>query len=283
MSKTGNAISTSETQRPERHSGDDDVQASFVRFCSCLGMAPEAAHAWANMYNRPHFVCVLNLAASFTGHSLIGVTYLIGFQQLRQIVHIPLAVYLCFISINYVGMWRWGPLFARTKVSRLSKLVAVPNLIFVSGVSIIGPAVLSPFGSRLVTTLVLSAGAVGSNIAAKFGSMATDQPQGCKCDILQPLTLAMVSSARTIDCLTDMAIIRKLLDVVCLRWSHVSAMSVSPFSNRQCHVTAANCSDHEYFLQFAGYNVGYLLLVWGPCAMFSACGNGNSHWRFCTC
>lgn len=135
-----------------------------MRFCSCLGMAPEAAHSWADMYNRPHLVWSLNLAASFTGHSFVGVTYATGYhQQFRLIVHIPLAVYLCFISINYVGMWRYGPAFARTKVSRLSKLVAVPNLIVVSGVSVIGPAVLSPFGSRLVATPALSAAAEGSH------------------------------------------------------------------------------------------------------------------------
>ena len=204
-------------------------------------MAPEAACGWSKLYVHPHIVCTLNLSLTFASHAIIGAAYTVGYGQFHPFVHISLSLYLCAACSNFLGMWRWGPLFATTCASRGAKLFAIVNIMFVAATSFIGPVRLRPFRSRLMATVVLSCGGVGLNIAAKFGSVPADHPQQRQDSITQPLITGFVSAARTVDVISDMSVVGSMIDRV---------RSCLPGASTVMHRHASRCHMLYQYLPF---------------------------------
>eukprot|EP00892_Ulva_mutabilis_P008921 jgi/Ulvmu1/6400/UM003_0028.1 len=192
------------------------ADGAFERACARAGVAPVAAKAWTELYVRPRLVCNIYLFSALECLVPICVVYTSGYSRWVSVVHVPLIISIVALLVQYGGMWRLGPLFAKMQIAQVLIMIAAANVLMIAVTSFIGPRSLCPFSSRFLASVVFAWLSLGMNVAAKFGGMPADHPHRRDSHDGRRLISALTSTARTVDGFTDMAIVRTIMDYALL-------------------------------------------------------------------
>lgn len=86
-----------------------EVSEWFKRFCSRLGMSPEAPNAWGTVHTQPHVALLVCLLPNIAAASLSCV-FILQSQPYRWLHHSLAVIWAASHSAACLMSWRFGPL-----------------------------------------------------------------------------------------------------------------------------------------------------------------------------
>jgi hypothetical protein len=85
----------------------------------------------------------------------------------------------------------------------------------------------SPYNSRMVYTLATCVSVWCANAAGLFAAIKDEQPSIPMRNMMRPLVLASLRTARLMDCLTDVTVVRLLFDQARCMFRDISSSSMT--------------------------------------------------------
>lgn len=187
----------------------------FKRLSRWMWMAPEASDGWATIHVKPHIACFLLITSRIFCVVVWTGIFVGGFSELRWFRLVPVVGFVLAFLINTGMFWRLGPQWAATPVHTLLRVTAIVFLAFLSIPAFVGPESMTPFGSRSTWILTGAFGLWLMVVGAQLGAAKQNLfPEPLK-SLGPPLMNSVWNSIRIVDPMTDMSLIRIVLNQVC--------------------------------------------------------------------
>lgn len=196
----------------------DNVDAAWFRAtCERLGMATYAAAAWEEWHIKPTRIFAVCMGSVVCCYSTIMGTFLPG-CQVDSWYPLPFLLgYGIAQMVQFGFYWRRGPRHAGTP-AHYTGVASMMLCIFALIIpAIAGPVRLVPFQNRLLTTVLLSIAVWLFVLGGYTGASAPDKPPTPYKTMAVPLLKATWTTVRVMDPITDMVLVRMLLELV--RWT----------------------------------------------------------------
>lgn len=180
-----------------------------------LGMAPGAPDGWAAIHVKPQIPCFILLSSRFVCVGVMTGIFIGGFSEVRWFRIIPSLGFALSFLFNTGMFWRLGPVWAPTRIHNTFRAIAVVFLALIAIPSFVGPASMTPFGSRTYTILVGSFGLWLMILGTQLGAAKQNLfPEPLK-TLGPPLVNSVWNTVRVLDPVTDMSLINIVLNQVC--------------------------------------------------------------------
>lgn len=160
------------------HQSDPLVPEWFRRYCSALGMSPQAPDAWAIIHINPHIPCLVCLISTLIA-LVCGTVYIVASEPYRWHYHGVVAMWMLSYFIMFISTWRNGPLPAGNRqlayMGCSTVMVSTYNL--AAMILIFGPDASVLFQNRLALTFFDAATLLFVMVGAFFGGWPPDYPK----------------------------------------------------------------------------------------------------------
>lgn len=170
---------------------------------------------WGIICKNPNHAASLYFGGTVVSQLIFSVLFLGGFPWPTWHTVIPeLYNILCTIATT-VCMYLFGPVFAKSRVSRISSEVRGVSISFMCVSSFVGPLHYVPFGKPVLSTLLMSGAYFALFTAAECGGVATNHPEEPHSTIAAPLIRATTLTIRGLNTVTDLRVARVMFIQVC--------------------------------------------------------------------
>jgi len=193
----------------------DLVPEWFRETCVHLGMAAGAPDGWATIHVKPHVPCTLLLASRFVCMGTWVGIFGGGFSDMVWYRLAPLVGFVATFTCNTAMFWRCGPSWAPTRRHNICRLLALVCLALLVIPSFVGPASMTPFGEKSYFILGGSVALWLMVIGAHLGASQHNQSPEPLTSLGPPVITATWNTVRILDPVTDMSLIRVVLNQVC--------------------------------------------------------------------
>jgi hypothetical protein len=198
---------------------DGQLPADIVRLCRTLHMHGDAAAGWCKMSETP---CVFLVSFFiFQWLTLLGFGCMFTLGLLRSpwfpYIVIPAGIYGS-VDIFWFGMfWRYGPVFAWSRLFTNVNPFVIVQLVFLILISHVVPDIATPFGSKPAYTVALFASFLTLHMSCLLGREPYEQPLRPYKSLVAPLVSSAIRMVRLMDALTDVGIVHLLSRKVCFK------------------------------------------------------------------
>lgn len=202
------------TDDTEIAAANDTTSAQLVELCGRLGMFPSAPHSLATQYTRPMVMLVSTLLALLLGQGAFAILYFGGFPWPTWRAIIPEFIFLCNGIFTGVGFYLWGPAFVSHPWMTPVSAAVAPFLAYLTLSPFVGAQEYVPFGNRLSTTVVLTAGAFGIFFVSKACDNSHGSANSAKVGPQVILVQTAMMTLHSVNNLTDFGVIRVIVSEV---------------------------------------------------------------------
>jgi hypothetical protein len=206
-------------QAVEKASGEQDsspVSLQLQQICMRLGMQPGAPHDWSRVYQSPGIAICVHFANSWLA-STICIVSLANAAFTYYQYSIPVTTYIITSFMLDAGFWRYGPQYGRQLCYKILSVFCNLGCFSAAMVGFLTPPSdykYLPFGSfsQYFGLTTVCSFCLGLN--SMLGRALEALPQEPFKSLLVPTFKATVLCVRSMDSLTDMTMLRALLDEV---------------------------------------------------------------------
>eukprot|EP00892_Ulva_mutabilis_P000460 jgi/Ulvmu1/10414/UM062_0010.1 len=193
--------------------GSSPHSSDFRQWCRRLGMVDEAATEWEKWHVKPLRTLVVCMGSAVGFCLVIAVTFTLGFPLDGWYPHVFVVSYVTVQTIHFGFFWRRGPLYSQSRVYSVCLPLILLSTFAVMIPAIAGPLTLVPFKNRLVATAAASAAVWLISLSGYTGASLGDQPETPHSSFSTALLAATWTTVRVMDPLTDMVLIRLMLEL----------------------------------------------------------------------
>lgn len=215
--------------RQEQHIHRDAL--GFQKACRRLGMAETAADAWAEWHVKPMLNLFVCMGSTVLFCAIVMATFLLGLPLHGWYPLVFIVGYGVAQAIQFGFYWRRGPRHAGTPAHYIGFAFIMLFLLALMIPAIAGPPQLVPFNNRLLTTALLTVALWLFVVSGYTGASAPDKPSVPHITFAAPLLKAAWATVRVMDPITDMILVRMLLELVRSSCKHVSLVPPSRCSS----------------------------------------------------
>jgi hypothetical protein len=188
--------------------------AWFATWCSRLGMSPDAAFFYARIHVQPHILVSFLFGSVAACLLILPTVYVWGFPWFQWPRHGVALTYLAAHFSNMCLFWRRGPKHSSCISNKILLFVMILSVLGLAIPSFVGPPEESPFSNRLIATVAVTAFVWFFIMAGKCGGSEADIPLTPHTSMRPILLAATWLSLRVMDPVTDMVLVRMMLDLV---------------------------------------------------------------------
>lgn len=198
------------------------MQALHGVVCGCFGctraVCPRhASHVGgcAALHEQPERMLFLHWGAEIGRTVLDYVIFVHGLPAALLVWRILAAAAVVAAICKWPGLWRHGPGYAYKTSQNVFTFIYVAFILPLIFAAFVRGDQNIPFQNRLKSTLLIAASSYFSNLTGLCGQIKDEHPWEPLSSLTRPLVLAGLRSGRIMDALTDISMIRILLDKVC--------------------------------------------------------------------
>jgi hypothetical protein len=248
-------------ERPEQHSHtQDSAPPAYVVWLRRLGMKPGAPQSWAQVHEKPWIP--MSQIFSFEIASVFF-TVLAGSPITRWKYSCPMLVSNFTRLLHLVFTWRQGVPYLYTKSCLVLDLMSFFPTIWLSIAIFTASLETAPFNNRLLCTCLMGMSiwfAVATMKSGNSRHVIPDKPYSGP--MLSQFWAAFVSTFRTLDALTDMTMIRVVLEKVRYSQCWAADLHVQGQLSHARHLLGSQQSSSGHIC---------LLVVWAHTCFFRLC------------
>lgn len=201
--------------------------SAFELWCMRLGMTVEAVSGWRKLCHQPVLMslsCFSSMMLYQAGYAVV----LIGRRVKPAVVICPHAILaaagVCFTA----RLWRMGPDAAKSPASSILILLITLSITFIFCSVSVGPKSWVPFQNVPLTTLIMTASVLFTITSSICGAVPTLHPKTPYASLARPLGTVVLHTIRSMDCFTDLQMIRLIRQQVCTSACVVRILLLSP-------------------------------------------------------
>lgn len=177
-------------------------------------MFSQAPSGWAKIHVKPHVGRFTYTFSVSVGITTMAVVYVGAVPWGIPIMNIPALISVVSYVFLAGWIWRFGPAAAAAPTYLAASSVLTLASSFFVTVVFIGPTSYSPFGDRLSFLIGASLCIFATLLSGLFGGIAADQPPQPYTTIWPAAMKAAFTSMRLVEGLTNIGVVRLLLDQV---------------------------------------------------------------------
>lgn len=200
----------------------------FRRLCRRLGMVDAAAPRWEQWHVRALPNMIVCMGSCLACWVLLLVTFTLGCSLDRWYPHVLVFAYGVIQGLNMLFFWRRGPGHSDTRFHFICIALVILLIFAVSIPAIAGPLALVPFKNRLAATTSISLAIWLFLLSGYTGGSAESRPAVPHTAFTGPLLTATWVTVRIMDPVTDMVLVRLMLELVC-SWKLKQSTSCATF------------------------------------------------------
>lgn len=178
---------------------------------------------YAALHEHPERVLLLHWGSEICRTVLDSVIFMYGLPETllswRILAGFGIAAGIC----KWPGLWRHGPAYAHTITFSIFNFLYLACILPVIIAAFVRDDSSIPFQNRLKSTLLIALCSYFSNLTGLCGQISDEHPLEPMTSLARPFFLAGIRSGRVMDALTDISMIRILLEQVCVACSRDSA------------------------------------------------------------
>lgn len=186
----------------------------FRQLCRRLGMLEDAARHWEQWHVKPFSNMVVCMGSGLGCGVLLLVTFTLGSSFNGWYPHVFVFSYSVVQTVNLMFFWRRGPGHSGTHAHSICVCLLILCFFAFSIPAIAGPLPLVPFENRLITTATISLALWLLSFSGYTGGSAADRPEVPHTSFAAPLLTATWVTVRVMDPVTDMILVRLILELV---------------------------------------------------------------------
>lgn len=198
-------------------SSEDQLSDNGRRFratCKRLGMDDSAAVGWEEWDVKPMRSVLVCMGSVVGCCCIVMLTFLLGCPLDSWYPLVCIIGYGVSQVVQWGFYWRKGPRHAGTPAHYVGAACLLLNLFALMIPAIAGPLPLVPFRNRLLTTILLTAAVFLITLSGYTGASAPDKPLVPFVTLTAPLLKSTWITVRVMDPVTDMILVRMILELV---------------------------------------------------------------------
>lgn len=207
--------------------------------CLWPGMTSTAWEGWGTLHVKPHVAACYYFSAT-AAMQVAGTCCLIGMPDFRALGPVSLLAFLVYGVLLGLAFWRYGPCVVvhnrlYPAALLLYAILGLPSMLM----GYLGSSDMAPYGNKLLFIGLNTVGMFGASHMMAAGGSKGEHPAQPRASILWPCVRGTIRAVQVMDALTNLAVIRTLLDQACPHphssgtwYSHVSLMVLHLFKGR---------------------------------------------------